>query len=1184
MLVCVCLLAGRAAYTQSTHHRHLEFIPNQGQEKPSVKYSARISGGKLFIEDGSLLYHLQDNSDILAVHMGARITTPTIKGHVYRMKWVNAQQPVYSASQITSHYYNFFLGNDQSKWKGGIHAAEQLELKELYPGISVKIETNADERLEYTYTVAPGVSPLQIIQQYEHTDGLSINRNGDLVIKTHVGEIKELKPVAWQMVKGKKQVVPCVFKLSQNRVGYDFPRGYDVNSDLIIDPVLIFGSYSGSTADNFGMTATYDDAGHLYSGGTAFNIGYPTTPGAYDVTCNSASTGALDGTYGITDVVLTKYKPDGTGLVYSTYLGGGTTTTGTETVHSLIVNSNNELMCFGATSSIDFPTTGTAYQSAHAGGSTIQFYFNGVYFQPTGTDIYVTKFNAAGTALIGSTYIGGSGNDGVNYKVSSGTYSTTASYDSLTTNYGDQFRGEIMIDNSNNIYVTSTTRSPDFPIVNAYQSSLSGSQDAVVFKFDPTLSNLLFSTYLGGSDKDAGYSIKLDAAGNVFVTGGTSSINFPVTAGALNTTYQGGKTDGFIAKLSPSGSALLAASFIGTNLYDQSMFVEIDKNDMVYLYGNTAGTGTFPVVNAGYSNPNSGQFIMRLDNDLSVIDFSTLFGNGSGAPNISPSAFLVDVCGNIYISGWGNSILPGIGPLSGMPITPDAFQPLTGDGHNFYIACFQRNMTGLLYASYFGGNLSHEHVDGGTSRFDKYGIIYQSVCAGCGNHDDFPTTPGAWSNTNNSNNCNNGVFKFDFEITPVADFTTDFFMGCSPLTITFMNSSPPDLEYLWDFGNGDTTSVIFNPVVTYTDTGSYTVTLITEDSICGLIDTAVKIITVHPHLQINSVSDTVFCSETIYDLIATANNTSNVYVWSSSPLFTDTLNAPLTDSALNANIQSDTVFYVQTFNSWCSASDTVVIELHNLDPQITGAVTSCAGDSALLTATNATPGETYTIDWSPNSEILSGDGTSSIIVSPNDTVLYTVTFTTPYCNASDTYELYLTPGGIASVSAYADQDTIVMGGSTNLHVSPSAGFTITWSPAIGLSDPFSPNPIASPEQTTTYVVMVSSGGCVRTDTVTIVVMDFVCGDPYIFLPNAFTPNDDGVNDVLYLRGNNIEKAYLAIFERWGEKVFETRDLNIGWDGKVNGRDADPAVFDYYLEVTCTGGMNYFQKGNVTLIR
>lgn len=1177
----VCALS-QTVHAHNHEHRHYEFIPNKGQENSTVNYTVKLKGGKLFVEDKSLLFHFVDNSSILQAHLHQNTNSSEfIKGHAYRMTWVNARTPQYENANKTTHYYNYFRGKDQSKWKGGIHAYESLILKKLYPGIDVLFETDEQEHLKYTYKVAPHASPMQIIQQYEGIEQLKLSKEGNLMLTTNVGVQQELAPVAWQVLPGKglKKIVPCKFKLVGKKIMYEFPQGYDEAFELIIDPVLIFGSYSGSVADNFGMTATYDESGHLYSGGIAFDTGYPTTIGAYDVTSNP------DGSsYGVTDVVLTKYSPTGSSLIYSTYLGGGTISSGTETVHSLIVNKNDELMCFGATSSTDFPTTSTAFSSTHSGGSTIQFYYNGVYYTGTGTDIYVTKFNSTGTALIGSTYIGGASNDGVNYKISSGTYASVAAYDSLTSNYGDQFRGEIMLDASDNIVVASTTRSADFPTATPYQATRNGQSDAVVFKFSPDLSTLLFSTYLGGSGLDAGYSVKLDGAGNVFVTGGTTSSDFPTTAGTVSPGYNGGKTDGFISKLSPGGSALVASSFIGTSVYDQSMFVEIDKDDNVYMYGNTLGTTTFPIINATYSNANSGQFIVKWSNDLSTIDFSTLIGNGTGAVNISPSAFLVDVCGNIYISGWGANILQTVG-LTGMPVTADAFQPSSGDGFNFYIACFQRNMSGLLYASYFGGGISHEHVDGGTSRFDKYGIIYQSVCAGCGSNDDFPTTPDAWSQTNNSSNCNNGVFKFDFEIAPVADFATDLFEGCSPLTITFTNSSPADLDYLWIFGNGDTSSVIFNPTITYSDTGTYTVMLITEDSLCGLIDTAVKVINVYPEVSVTANTDTSFCGATMVNLIANSNGTSSQYIWSTSPTFSDTLNTPLTDSTILVNVVSDSAFYVQTTNGYCEVTDTVVINIVNLDPEITGVTVSCAGDSTVLTAVNLFAGETYTIDWTPNTDILSGDGTPVVIVSPPDTATYTVTFTSPFgCTATESYLVVPVASGLATATAFADAYTIASGESTTLHAIPTGPYTYNWIPSTGLSSTTSADPIASPTETTIYTVEISLGGCTRTDTVIVKVRDFVCGEKYIYIPNAFTPNGDGTNDVLYVRGRNITQVYFAIFERWGEKVFETNDMNIGWDGKVNGKDADPAVFDYYLKVVCAEEEEFFQKGNITLIR
>jgi gliding motility-associated-like protein len=1176
--ILIVFLSFQGLWAHEGEGRAYVFLPNKGQFDPGVRYKAKINGGALFLEDKAWTFHFHDNSVIQKAHLGQEVPEKdnVIRGHIYKVEFVGASVPEFLQEDQTSEYYNFYLGNDPKKWASEVYGFKHVLAKELYPGIQLQTYSQ-DEKLKYDWIIAPGADPSWIRQRYTGADKLTLMSNGDLVISTSVNQITEQAPKAYQIIQGKKKEIACRFALNGNEITYVFPNGFDAAFELVIDPVLIFGSSTGSTADNFGMTATYSSQGHLFTGGTVFNTGYPTTVGAYSSTSN------VVGVYGVTDIVITKFAPNGSTLVYSTYLGGGTTNLGTETVHSLICNANDELFLFGVTSSTDFPTTVGAYDQSHNGGSMIGFYQNGAYFYPSGTDIYVTKFNASGTALLASTFIGGTGNDGVNYNqnvLSGGNY--LSAYDSLQTNYGDQFRGEIMVDDLGNCYVATTTKSTDFPTVNAYQSTSNGAQEGIVFKFSQDLSSLIFSTYLGGSNKDACYGIKVDDAYNVYVTGGTCSSNFPTTAGTLHTTYQGGKTDGFAAKLSPNGSTLLASTFLGTNLYDQTFFIELDRYGSVYLLGQTNNPAGMPPVNVAYSNNNSGQFIVKLDNSLSTLQYRTLFGNNNGSFNISPAAFLVDVCGNVYVSGWGANILQNI-PLNNMPVTPGAFQSSNGDGFNFYLIVFSRNIDNLLYATYFGGPQSHEHVDGGTSRFDANGIVYQSVCAGCGGYDDFPTTPGAWSNTNNSTNCNNGVFKFDFEIEPEADFTTDQLQGCAPLTIQFDNTSPLFTDYLWDFGNGDTTSLEDDPIRTFPSPGTYTVYLVVLDTICLLQDTAQKVITVYPPLQL-SANDTVICFPGNVDLMATSFGTVNNYVWSSNGSFTDTLNNPTTDSTLLVSVTNDSTFYVNVSNAWCSYTDTVLIHIPELDISLSTLPGICTGDTVQLTASNLTPIDPLTFNWSPDSLVISGDLTPTITTSPDYPSWFYVTGTTPQgCTVSDSVFVNVSGPPQGLLNATADQYSITFGSSTVLHANPN-GYAYSWSPGETLSDSTSQHPTASPVVTTTYTVTVSNGGCSLSDTVTIRVLEIICDYPYIYVPNAFTPNNDGENDVLYVRGQNITELIFRVFDRWGELVFETTDITKGWDGTFKDREADPAVFVWYVEATCLGGEKYFHKGNVTLIR
>jgi hypothetical protein len=288
--------------------------------------------------------------------------------------------------------------------------------------------------------------------------------------------------------------------------------------------------------------------------------------------------------------------------------------------------------------------------------------------------------------------------DGVNFDA------TEPGSGNLKVNYGDDARGEVINDAANNIYVATCTLSPDFPTTSgAYQTSAAGSQEGCVFKINPDCSSLIWSTFLGGTNDDACYSLDL-FNGEVYTAGGTMSNNFPATSGSLHSTFQGGTMDGFVSHLSADGTQLLQSTFVGTTVDDQAYFVKLDESSNAYLYGQTHGS--YPITPGAYSNANSGQFIHKLDPLLSTTVYSTVFGNGNGGPNISPAAFAVDTCENIYLSGWGGLVFSAWSWFSldmmNMPITPDAFQSTT-DGTDFYIAVFKKNMTELKYATYFGG-------------------------------------------------------------------------------------------------------------------------------------------------------------------------------------------------------------------------------------------------------------------------------------------------------------------------------------------------------------------------------------------------------------------------------------------------------------------------------------------------
>ncbi len=1327
---------------EDTPHNEIQFIENKGQWPSVVQFQSSVSGGKLWIGDSSILFQLQDLSGLHKAHYDLKnVENPSLKSSLIQQKFLGSKiDKVRSAEGRSAHYYNYFLGKDSTKWTHDVHAYSKVEYQHFYADIHLLWESEKNA-LKYSFFVEPEANPNEIRWSYSGEFNSVRIRDGRLILKTAIGEIMEQRPIAYQLIDGKKIPVSCSFKDQEGIYSYELGK-YDDEFPLVIDPVLVFATYNGSVSDNFGMTATYGNDGSAYSAGMVYGNNFPIpNTNSFDISPNFTS---IAGSYGITDVFVTKYNSSGTNMLWSAFLGGGDMSQGTETAHSLICDSLNNIYVFGATSSTNFPTTAGAFQATHGGGSFgANFLYNGVYFSNQGTDIYISKIASNGQNLLASTYVGGSDNDGVNYRSTALPYNSVSAYDSLTTNYGDQFRGEIMLDSLNNVYIASCTRSTNFPTLNAFQAVKSAGQDGVIFKLNASFSSLQFSSFYGGNNSDACYSVKLDTLGAIVFAGGTCSNNLSGTSGAYQSSFQGGKTDGFVVKLVPSGTSIQKASYVGASNYDQVFFVEIDRLNQIFLLGQSVG-GTFPVNNAPYSNPGSSQFILKLNPNLTTNLASTVIGNGSPSINISPAAFLVDICGNMYVSGWGANILQSV-PISGMPISPNAFQSTT-TGFDFYLMVVQNDFTGLLYGSYIGGSLAQEHVDGGTSRFDKNGVVYQSVCGGCGANSDFPTSPGAWSSSNNSSNCNNLVFKFDFQLIPSASFTTNNVAGCADLTVDFQNTSTQLDAYLWDFGNGDTTSTVFNPIVTYTQPGIYMVNLYVTDSVCLLTDTAQIQVTVLDSIQLNLFDTISLCSSNPFELIAFHNGTGTQFIWSQNANLSSPLNTP-NDSTIVVSIPG--WYFVQVANAYCSKLDSVYLEF-DVPLQAFFSISDSLGcapfvltlnnsstfttdflwdfGNGVIDSTNYSPTVTYTIPgtyqiqltisdsiclgqdnysltvqvsapltvslpdtlflcqsidttlipiisgtannflWSnfanfidtintnfqnPNLYIVdpqnqtyyfqadngycsvidsvhisvfgesisiqcldsicitnvlqlqalnNGSGSftylwssPNVLINPNNQATAQCTLpgsqyvylqaTSPQgCVVLDSQFVYVSTFNTGNVNATANPNLIMPGGIAQLTGIVPTNAAFTWSPTATMVSPTSLTTNVSPGETTTYTLTATDGLCTKSDTALVRVYEIVCDEPYVFVPNAFTPNGDQENDVLYVRGIWIEKCVFRIFDRWGELVFETTDQNNGWDGTFKGKKLDPDVFDYYLEVDCIGGSRNIVKGNITLMK
>ena len=910
------VLLGTLFFSINNLSSQIKFSENMGQWDEKILFKSTLDAGNLFVESNCLTFSLFDGERMRERHhatKGKRMESKQeVQAHSYRISFENSNKNIQILKiEPGPDYENFFLGNEKEKWRSNVKNYKKLLYRELYDGIDYEL-IGTHTGLKYNFIVKKGADPSLIRLKYEGIDKMKLD-GSSLSYSLSVDKVIEQRPVVWQNVNGMIKKVECVYVLDSNRVSFDFPSGYDRGYDLIIDPVLVFAAQSGSNADNFGMTATWDAQGNFYSGGTAFDVGYPTTLGAFLISFQGVVA------FGNTDVVITKYNTNGNALLYSTYFGGSAT----EIVTSMIVDNSDNLCFYGATSSANFPVTVGAYDVTFSGGQALSFVYNGTDFV-NGTDIYLAKFNSAGTLLMGSTFLGGSGNDGVNHvngltQIQNNVFEYVC--DSLQHNYGDQYRGEIRVDRFNNIYIASSTRSADFPTFNAFDNTLGGKQDAVITKFNPGLTQLLFSTFLGGSSNDCGNSLIVNDNEQVYITGGTSSQNFPVTPGAYSTVYSGGSADAFVSVISTTSAVLLSSSYLGTGNYDQSYFVQSDLQNNIYLLGQSLGS--MPVFGVGYSNPGTHQFISKFNSSLTSLMLNTTIGSNLSTTDISPSAFSVDHCGNIYLSGWGGGIVPPFySTLTAMPLM--AATQSTTDGNDFYLMQLSANAGSLLYGTYFGGNVSTEHVDGGTSRIDKSGVFYQSVCAGCGGNDDFPVTPGAWPNTpgnpNHSFNCNNGIFKINAQSSSLvsSNISANVTSGCAPLTVTLSNAAINYSTFLWYLAPGITNSVNLNPIITFTAAGIYSVSLAVKNpTACNQKDSSVIFINVSsgPPPTITLVSSSnVICSGLSATLSASG---ASSYSWNTgqagqSIVVSPTVNTTYTVTGITLSSCSNSAVFTQS--------------------------------------------------------------------------------------------------------------------------------------------------------------------------------------------------------------------------------------------------------------------------------
>lgn len=1067
-------LLGNILWVMGENESPVRFIQNDGQWDAEIRYKVPLRGGNIYFCDNKIQYAFHRTPSRVHNHGGAAaskmfggklLQQATQNDSITRRHsvWVeflgaNAAPEVQPADE-KAMYHNYFQGNDKRRWKSRVPLFGEVTYQSLYNGISMHVG-GVGEALKYTYEVAAGANAAALRLRYTGADSVYITPSGMLRVATSLRDFTESAPIAWQQI-GERQVrVACAFRqAADGSISFAFPNGYDATKPLTIDPTVIFSTYTGSGADDWGYTATYDNDGNAYGGSLVFGVGYLTTPGAYDGSYASPSGGGVG-----VDVGIIKYTPTGNTAIYSTYLGGN----GNDVPASLVANSKGELFVLGRTESFNFPVFTSSADNSQNGNF----------------DIFIAKFNTNGDTLLGSTFFGGSGDDGVNfspynYSVINNAYSPTK------YNYADDTRGEIVLDAQENVLIAGSTQSAGLASTGAFQQSLLGNQDGIIAKFNALLTQKMWSSYIGGTNDDAAYGVQLDSKGNVFVAGGTMSNNIVRPSGGHRGSYQGGSADGFIAKIDAGGGSMSAFTYVGTSSYDQAYFVQTDRYDNVYVVGQTE-SNSYPIMNATFTNAGAKQFITKYTNNLNQIMRSTCFGTTSNAnPNIALSAFLVDRCGNIYVSGWGGNLgnqNPGASTgTSGMVTTANAFQSTT-DGGDFYLIALDANFA-LLYASFFGGNTSAgsgEHVDGGTSRFDKDGVVYQAVCAGCGGLSSFPTTPGVWSPNNGSNNCNLGVFKIEFNLAGIAaNFVPEDSKGlpissiivCAPADIHFDNKTKTTSQttFLWDFGDG-TTSTAKLPVHTYAQPDTYAVRLIAIDSsTCNVYDTVYRNVIVNPPPNlIVSPNDIICPNETSQLLAKTQTGISAQFTWlPTTGLSSATVPNPI------AQPTATTKYYVTAKDvNNCVSKDSITVTLDNSLKAFPQADTQMCQGVATTLKVGTTTGNKF--QWQPAAMLVNDTLQNPKTVGLMTTTKFDVTITNPNGCKVDTSIVV----DIFEIKLTADT-ALCKGDSVQITAAATNAQSYSWQPKTFISDPASGNPIVFPPQTAQYTVTgVSKNGCI----------------------------------------------------------------------------------------------------------
>lgn len=557
------------------------WVENAGQWQEEVLFYAPTFSGNVIINKAKeILYALPVDST---------------SGYVLKERFVGTTkqhmtQAPYGEERTTTHF-NYFIGKDATSWQTNVPAYEVLNMGEIWEGVALKLNAHSNN-VEKLFYVTPNAAPSSIQIEVDGAEQLQLSQNGELIVITPVGPLRYSAPVAYQWIHGEKQLVKVAYQI-KGKNSYSFTvADYDLNYELIIDPLLA-STFIGDGGNDWGNALAVDESGNVFVTGYTWSDNFPTTAGSYSEPFN-----------GVKDAYVSKFSNDLSTLLVSTFIGGSSWENGL----AITVESTGEVIVSGATGSANFPIAGAAYDNTYNGGSN---------------DVFVCKFDNDLSTIIASTFIGG-GDDDYGY--------------------------DLTLDQAGNVFVTGRTESTDYPSTGGFDATFNGGfEDVFVTKLNNGLSALLASTYIGGSTDEGADAIVTDDAGNVFISGFTYSDDFPTAGMAYDSTHNG-SGDIFVAKFNNNLSVLSAATFIGGTNFEESHAIALDSSQNVFIAGYT-GSAEYPSTPGVYDeafNGNHDAIITKLNNELSEILASTFIG---GANDDDCYGLVIEGAENVFIAG-----------------------------------------------------------------------------------------------------------------------------------------------------------------------------------------------------------------------------------------------------------------------------------------------------------------------------------------------------------------------------------------------------------------------------------------------------------------------------------------------------------------------------------------------------